>query len=192
MAWFQLEARQKKKPEISRIIKKFQAFLCSNWQFTGQSASSWGRGKNRPCFRPTGSNNVHDPGGFLEEPSNKLQQRPRKLCTVLVTALFWRSVTETATTGVGHCQTVINEMCFFVQQRGTFLLFWIYALPHKQCALKRGHGFFLFLLGCFCVYIHCGGNIRMTHDFLNDLQVGFVLAEASAECVPQDMWMCQV
>lgn len=27
----------------------------------------------------------------------------------------------------------------------------------------------------------------MTHDFLNDLQVGFVLAEASAECVPQDM-----
>lgn len=26
----------------------------------------------------------------------------------------------------------------------------------------------------------------MTHDFLNDLQVGFVLAEASAECVPQD------
>lgn len=63
----------------------------------------------------------------------------------------------------------------------------IYALPHKQCALKRGHGFFLFLLGCFCVYIHCGGNIRMTHDFLNDLQVGFVLAEASAERVPQDM-----
>ena len=62
-----------------------------------------------------------------------------------------------------------------------------YALPHKQCALKRGHGFFLFLLGCFCVYIHCGGNIRMTHDFLNDLQVGFVLAEASAERVPQDM-----
>lgn len=27
----------------------------------------------------------------------------------------------------------------------------------------------------------------MTHDFLNDLQVGFILAEASAECVPQDM-----
>ena len=27
----------------------------------------------------------------------------------------------------------------------------------------------------------------MTHDFLNDLQVGFVLAEASAERVPQDM-----
>ena len=27
----------------------------------------------------------------------------------------------------------------------------------------------------------------MTHDFLNDFQVGFVLAEASAECVPQDM-----
>ena len=57
-------------------------------RFTAQSASSWGRGKNWPCFRPTGSNNVHDPGGFLEEPSNKLQQRPRKLCTVLVTALF--------------------------------------------------------------------------------------------------------
>ena len=27
----------------------------------------------------------------------------------------------------------------------------------------------------------------MTHDFLNDLQVGFVLAEASAECVPEVM-----
>ena len=56
--------------------------------FTAQSASSWGRGKIQPCFRPTGSNNVHDSGGFFEEPSNKLQQRPRKLCTVLVTALF--------------------------------------------------------------------------------------------------------
>ncbi len=56
--------------------------------FTAQSASSWGRGKIQPCFRPTGSNNVHDSGEFFEEPSNKLQQRPRKLCTVLVTALF--------------------------------------------------------------------------------------------------------
>ncbi len=27
----------------------------------------------------------------------------------------------------------------------------------------------------------------MPHNFLNDLQVGFVLAEASAECVPQDV-----
>ena len=44
--------------------------------------------KIQSCFRPTGSNNVHDSGGFFEEPSNKLQQRPRKLCTVLVTALF--------------------------------------------------------------------------------------------------------
>lgn len=57
-------------------------------RFTVQSASSWGRGKIQPCFRPTGSNYVHDSGGFFEEPSNKLQQRPRKLCTVLVTALF--------------------------------------------------------------------------------------------------------
>ena len=57
-------------------------------RFTAQSASSWGRGKIQPCFRPTGSNNVHDSGEFFEEPSNKLQQRPRKLCTVLVTALF--------------------------------------------------------------------------------------------------------
>jgi hypothetical protein len=88
MVQFLLEIHQKKKPETSRYIKKFQALFRLNWKFTAQSASSWGRGKNRPCFRPTGSNNVHDPGGFLEEPSNKLQQRPRKLCTVLVTALF--------------------------------------------------------------------------------------------------------
>ena len=68
----------------SKIRRICVLILC----FTAQSASSWGRGKIQPCFRPTGSNNVHDSGEFFEEPSNKLQQRPRKLCTVLVTALF--------------------------------------------------------------------------------------------------------
>ena len=76
-------------PQISTEFRlKIHRICVLILHFTVQSASSWGRGKNRPCFRPTGSNNVHDPGGFLEEPSNKLQQRPRKLCTVLVTALF--------------------------------------------------------------------------------------------------------
>ena len=56
--------------------------------FTAQSASSWGCGKNWLCYRPSDSNNVHEVNPLFNEPSNKLQQRPRKLCTVLVTALF--------------------------------------------------------------------------------------------------------
>ena len=47
--------------------------------FTAQSASSWGCGKNRLCYRPTNSNNVLEVNPLLKEPSNKLQQRPRKL-----------------------------------------------------------------------------------------------------------------
>jgi len=119
MAQFSLEIHQKKKPETSRYIKKFQAFLIANWslsgqgpsillaqdrsaaykppwgfhccanaEFTAQSASSWGCGKNWLCYRPSDSNNVHEVNPLFNEPSNKLQQRPRKLCTVLVTALF--------------------------------------------------------------------------------------------------------
>ena len=43
MAQFSLEIHQKKKPETSRYIKKFQALFCLNWKFTVQSASSYGR-----------------------------------------------------------------------------------------------------------------------------------------------------
>ena len=45
MVWFLLEIHQKKKPETSRYIKKFQALFCLNWKFTVQSASSWGQVK---------------------------------------------------------------------------------------------------------------------------------------------------
>ncbi|MGK5435951.1 hypothetical protein ACSNNV_11460 [Faecalibacterium prausnitzii] len=44
MAQFSLEIHQKKKPETSRTIKKFQALFCLNWKFTARSASSWGVG----------------------------------------------------------------------------------------------------------------------------------------------------
>ena len=88
MVQFLLEIHQKKKPETSRYIKKFQALFRLNWKFTAQSASSWGCGKNWLCYRPSDSNNVHEVNPLFNEPSNKLQQRPRKLCTVLVTALF--------------------------------------------------------------------------------------------------------
>ena len=40
-----LEIHQKKKPETSRYIKKFQALFRLNWKFTAQSASSWGQVK---------------------------------------------------------------------------------------------------------------------------------------------------
>lgn len=50
--------------------------------FTGRWASSWGCGKNWLCYRPSDSNNVHEVNPLFNEPSNKLQQRPRKLCTV--------------------------------------------------------------------------------------------------------------
>ena len=68
----------------SKIRRICVLILC----FTAQSASSWGCGKNWLCYRPSDSNNVHEVNPLFNEPSNKLQQRPRKLCTVLVTALF--------------------------------------------------------------------------------------------------------
>ena len=51
-------------------------------------------------------------------------------------------------------------------------------LPHEQRTLQCGHRCFLLFLGRFCVHIHCGGDVCMTHDFLNDFQIGFVFAEA--------------
>ena len=45
MVQFLLEIHQKKKPETSRYIKKFQALFRLNWKFTAQSASSWGQVK---------------------------------------------------------------------------------------------------------------------------------------------------
>ena len=85
------------------IHSKFHRICVLILHFTAQSASSWGCGKNWLCYRPSDSNNVHEVNPLFNEPSNKLQQRPRKLCTVLVTALFWRSLTETAITAVVLC-----------------------------------------------------------------------------------------
>ena len=76
-------------------------------------------------------------------------------------------------------------MCFIAQQRRTSRLFCIQILPYEQCALQSSHGCLLLFLGRFCVHIHCSGNIRMTHDLLNDLQVGFVFAETGAERMPE-------
>ena len=78
----------KEKARNFSVHQEFQAFLIANWKFTAQSASSWGCGKNWLCYRPSDSNNVHEVNPLFNEPSNKLQQRPQKLCTVLVTALF--------------------------------------------------------------------------------------------------------
>ena len=39
----------------------------------------------------------------------------------------------------------------------------------------------------FCIYIQCGLNIRMSHDFLDCLDIRFLLAESCAECVPYVM-----
>ena len=76
-------------PQMSLEIRsKFHRIYVLISHFTAQSASSWGCGKNWLCYRPSDSNNVHEVNPLFNEPSNKLQQRPRKLCTVLVTALF--------------------------------------------------------------------------------------------------------
>ena len=73
---------------LLEIRSKFHRICVLILHFTVQSASSWGCGKNWLCYRPSDSNNVHEVNPLFNEPSNKLQQRPRKLCTVLVTALF--------------------------------------------------------------------------------------------------------
>ena len=73
---------------LLEICSKFHRIYVLILHFTAQSASSWGCGKNWLCYRPSASNNVHEVNPLFNEPSNKLQQRPRKLCTVLVTALF--------------------------------------------------------------------------------------------------------
>jgi len=39
MVQFLLEIHQKKKPETSRYIKKFQALFCLNWSLSGQGPS---------------------------------------------------------------------------------------------------------------------------------------------------------
>ena len=47
--------------------------------------------------------------------------------------------------------------------------------------------FFLSMLR-FVIHIHRCGNIRMTHDLLNQLQIAFTFAQACAECVTQLMY----
>ena len=46
---------------------------------------------------------------------------------------------------------------------------------------KAGHFSFL---RSFIVNIHCCRDIRMPHDFLNNLEIFLVLAKASAKCMP--------
>jgi len=56
--------------------------------------------------------------------------------------------------------------------------------------LKLGKGF-LFLLSCQVgIDIQCRSNVRVSHNFLNDLEcirIGCVLAHPRAECMPQVM-----
>lgn len=46
---------------------------------------------------------------------------------------------------------------------------------------KAGHFSFL---RSFIVNIHCCRDIRMPHDFLNNLEIVLVLAKTSAKCMP--------
>ena len=32
-----------------------------------------------------------------------------------------------------------------------------------------------------CIYIHCGADIHMTHDILNDFQIRFILTKSGTE-----------
>lgn len=60
---------------------------------------------------------------------------------------------------------------------------WLLTNPHLTLQIGKALGLFLFRR--FVVDIHRRGYIGVSHDFLNDLQVGFILAKPSAECVPQ-------
>ena len=51
-----------------------------------------------------------------------------------------------------------------------------------------GFGF----LGGFRVNLHRSADVLVSHDVLNDLQVGLILTQPGAERVPEIMWMCQV
>ena len=46
-----------------------------------------------------------------------------------------------------------------------------------------GFGF----LGGFCVNLHRGADVPVSHDILNDLQVGLIFAQPGTECVPEIM-----
>lgn len=51
--------------------------------------------------------------------------------------------------------------------------------------LKPCKGLHLLILCCFVIYVHRGCNICVSHNLLNYLQVSFVFAETSAECMSQ-------
>ena len=54
-------------------------------------------------------------------------------------------------------------------------------LTDLNLALKIGKAFFLLFLGCLIVDVHRCGYISMPHDFLDNLEVGFILTESSTE-----------
>lgn len=51
-------------------------------------------------------------------------------------------------------------------------------------SLKSCKRLYLFILSCFIINIHRSRYIGVSHYFLNDLQIGFVLAKTGTECVP--------
>ena len=56
-------------------------------------------------------------------------------------------------------------------------------LSYPYLTLKSRKACHFLFLGCLVVDIHCGLNVSMTHDFLNNFDVCFVLAEACAKSV---------
>ena len=56
-------------------------------------------------------------------------------------------------------------------------------LSYPYLTLKSRKACHFLFLGCLVVDIHCGLDVSMTHDFLNDFDVCFVLAEACAKSV---------
>lgn len=60
-------------------------------------------------------------------------------------------------------------------------------LRYFDFALQIFKGFPFLALGRFCIDVHGSANVSMTHDVLNDLDIGFILTETGAERVPQIM-----
>ena len=60
-------------------------------------------------------------------------------------------------------------------------------LSYPYLTLKSRKACHFLFLGCLVVDIHCGLDVSMTHNFLNNFDVSFVLAEACAKSVSQVM-----
>lgn len=150
----------KEKPEIHRIIKKFQAFLCSNWQFTGQSASSWGL--------------------YLESLHNA------SWCftiTALCDFQIFVILRESPLLSRIWCQfAVLGEFLLSIEVLSRALLRW---LKNIQCCSQSFKRFLFFLFGCFGINVHRSLDVFMPHNRLDNLQVGLFFAKPCTECVTQ-------